>query len=87
MARRRIEGTQKEHVKALLLAGHRLNHLTLINDCDVKGGWRLGAVIHDLANDPVDPLPIQRAYEGNRRMATYWLTLNKHGQAQLGLPL
>lgn len=83
---RRIEGTQRDWVKRLLLSGKRLNHLTLIKDCGVKGGWRLGAVIHDLANDPDDPLPIQRVYEGKRRMATYWLAQTKPG-GQMGLPL
>lgn len=87
MARRRIEGTQREWVKSLLLSGKRLNHLTLINDCGVKAGWRLGAVIHELANDPDEPLMIQRAYSGSRRMATYWLAEQKPSQAQLGLPL
>lgn len=84
---RRFEGTQKAHVKALLLAGKRLNHSTLIRDCGVKGGWRLGAVIHELANDPDNPLPICREYSGRRRMATYWLAESKPGPAQLGLPL
>lgn len=87
MARRRFEGTQKAHVKALLLAGKRLNHSTLIKDCGVKGGWRLGAVIYDLANDHDEPLSIHREYSGRRRMATYWLAESKPGPAQMRLPI
>lgn len=84
---RRIEGTQRNWVKQMLLAGKRLNHLTLIKDCGVKGGWRLGAVIHELANDPGEPLQIHREYSGKRRMATYWLAESKPGPAQMGLLL
>lgn len=84
---RRIEGTQRDWVKQRLLAGKRLNHLTLIADCGGRAGWRLGAVIHELENDPDEPLQIMREYSGQRRMATYWLANDKPGSKQLGLPL
>ena len=83
--RRRIDRTQRERVKQKLLAGERLNHLTLIADCGGKAGWRLGAVIHALANDPIDPLPISRTYSGTRRMATYWI--EQRDKKQRSLPL
>lgn len=83
--RRRIDRTQREWVKQLLLSGKKLNHLTLIADCGGKAGWRLGAVIHALANDPRDPLPIARAYSGARRMATYWV--EEQDKKQRSLPL
>lgn len=83
--RRRIDRTQREWVKQLLLSGKKLNHLTLISDCGGKAGWRLGAVIHALANDPTDPLPIVRSYSGTRRMATYWIEPREKKQRSLPL--
>ena len=86
--RRRLEGTQTEHVRALLLAGKRLNHVSLIRDCGGKAGWRLGAAIHRLATDKKEPLVIRREYAGRSRRATYFLDPKcRPGPAQLGLPL
>lgn len=45
---RRLNGTQGEWVKSRLLAGERLTHSTLIDACNGRGGWRLGAHIHRL---------------------------------------
>lgn len=83
----RFECSQQEWVKQQLFAGKRLNHLNLIADCGGRAGWRLGAVIHALSNDPDEPLSIQREYSGRRRMATYWLEPNKQKRSQLKLPL
>jgi hypothetical protein len=87
--RRRLDGTQKEHVKAKLLAGKRLNHTDLIQDCGGKAGWRLGAIVYDLVNDKKEPWLIERAYSGANRMATYWIPkgFKPGGPVQLGLPL
>ena len=83
----RIKGTQRDWVRQQLLAGKRLTHTSLISNCGGKAGWRLGAVIYEIANDPDEPLPIQREYSGRRRMATYWLAGDKPGQSQLELPI
>mgnify|MGYP003376683788 CR=1 FL=1 len=88
MQRRRLEGTQTEHVRALLMAGKRLNHVNLIRDCGGKAGWRLGAAIHRLATDKDDPLVIIREYTGRERRATYFLDPQcRRDPAQLGLQL
>ncbi|MFZ1494736.1 MAG: hypothetical protein WAU60_15175 [Candidatus Competibacter denitrificans] len=44
----RLNGTQGEWVKRRLLAGERLIHTDLIDACNGRGGWRLGAHIHRL---------------------------------------
>jgi hypothetical protein len=83
--RRRIEGSQLEWVKELLLSGKKLNHVNLIQYCGGKAGWRLGAIIHLLCKMG---WPILRHYQGTRRMATYWLDPRfKPGNRQLGLPI
>ena len=87
--RRRIDGTQKEHGKAQLLAGKRLNHADLIQDCGGKAGWRLGGIIYDLKNDKKEPWVIECSYSGANGMATYWIPkgFKPGGPVQLGLPL
>lgn len=85
--RRRVQGTQLEWVKDLLLSGKRLNHVNLIQDCGGKAGWRLGAIIYVLCKEL--GWPIQRHYQGARRLATYWLPAGwRPGKAtQLSLPV
>ena len=83
---RRLKGTQRQWVEKALLSGKSLKHTDLIKACGGTGGWRLGAVIHELATDN---WPIQRRYEAGRRVATYWLPAGfKPGEPfQLVLPL
>lgn len=89
MARRRIEGTQRQWVKSALLSGKAITHLDLIKACGGQGGWRTGAYIHALAKDEREPWPILRAYGGKRRIATYQLAkgFKPGGPQQMGLPL
>lgn len=90
MTRRRIDRTQGAWIKHQLLAGQRLTHTNLINDCGGNGGWRLGAVIYRLARDKKDPLPILRTYSGKERKATYWLDpefKRSRQPAQMRLPI
>ena len=86
MARRRLTGTQRKWIEQALLSGKPLKHTDLIHACGGAGGWRLGAYINLLSNEK---WPIQRRYEGLRRVATYSLPAGfRPGEPlQLSLPV
>lgn len=56
----RLNGTQTAWVRRQLLNGVALSHPDLIKACNGRGGWRLGAVIHQLRREgwPIQSRPM-----------------------------
>lgn len=42
---------QGQWIRRKLLAGGRLNHLDLIQECKGRGGWRTAAYVHQLRKE------------------------------------